>query len=79
MGATLSKVHKDPFLPPLRLIASIGSLNERLRAWVDKLLQPLVLKIPGYLKDIGDLLKIFDHLELITNNIWMSCDVANLY
>lgn len=33
------------------LVAGIGSLLEHLGEWVDKLLQPLVLHLPGFIQD----------------------------
>lgn len=44
---------------PLRgrpIVADIGSLNESLGQWLDHQLQPLVVKLPGYLRDTKQLL-----------------------
>lgn len=38
------------------IISGIGSLNERLGQLLDKLLQPLVSKLPSHLKDTNHLL-----------------------
>lgn len=38
------------------IVAGIGSLLERLGEWVDEHLQPLVTRLPGYLRDTGHLL-----------------------
>lgn len=53
----LPKVHKG--LIPLTgrpIVAGIGSLNECLSHWVDQQLQPLVVELPGFVKDTTHLL-----------------------
>lgn len=49
---SLPKIHKQDFLTPFHpIVAGIGSLNENLCSFVDSYLQPLVVQIPGYLRD----------------------------
>ncbi|XP_075131691.1 olfactory receptor 4B13-like [Leptodactylus fuscus] len=60
----LPKVHKNISPPPLRpIIAGIHLLNERVSEWVDSLLQPLIQKIPGYLRDTKQVLKTFQNFK----------------
>lgn len=54
----LPKIHKDDIPTKGRLIvASIGFLLEKLREWVDQYLQPLVTRLPGYVKDTASILR----------------------
>lgn len=58
---SLPKVHKDTFPPQLRpIVAGIGSMGERLSAWVDAHLQPLIEIIPSYIKDTKELVCTLD-------------------
>ncbi|XP_075142257.1 metabotropic glutamate receptor 3-like [Leptodactylus fuscus] len=73
----LPKIHKDTLPPPLRpIISGIGSLNERICMWVDTILQPLVTRVPGYIKDTKDLLRIFDRFSWEENYKWLSYDIS---
>lgn len=77
---SLPKVHKGVFPPPLRpIVAGIGSLGERLSAWVDAHLQPLISITPSFIKDTKDLVTILDGQSWDTNYCWVSCDVVALY
>ena len=76
----LPKIHKG--LCPLvgrPIVAGIGSLNERLGDWVDSQLQPLVLSLPGYLRDTKDLLNKLHEFAWSDHYRWISCDVTSLY
>lgn len=54
------KMHKEVFPPPMHpIIAGVGSLAERACTWLDNLLQPLVQRVPGYIKDTKEKLKTF--------------------
>lgn len=66
----LPKVHEGIFPPPLRpFISGIGSLLEPICQWLDNLLQPLVHRVPGYIKDTKELLKALDNKTWSPN--WM--------
>lgn len=53
---SLPKLHKGTFPPPLRpIVAGMGSMGERLSAWVDSHLQPLIEITPSYIKDTKEL------------------------
>lgn len=74
------KVHKGIFPPPLRpIVAGIGSQNERLCAWIDAHLQPLVPLLPGYLKDTKEVLKAISGTAWNPDTMWISADVVSLY
>lgn len=77
---SLPKIHKPGFPPPFRpIVAGIGSLNEGLCAGVDNLLQPLIPKIPGYLRDSRDVLKSFENFTWEDGLIWVTADVTSFY
>lgn len=49
---SLPKLHKETFPPPMRpIVVGIGSMGERMGAWLDKLLQPLVSITSSYIRD----------------------------
>ncbi|CAJ0926641.1 unnamed protein product [Ranitomeya imitator] len=49
---SLPKIHKEVFPPTFRpIVAGIGSMGENLSTWVDMYLQPLISRLPGYIKD----------------------------
>lgn len=75
----LPKTHKG--LEPLYgrpIVSGIGSLNERLGQWLDKQHQPLVIQLPGYLKDTNHLLHLVENLNWEDNFSWLTCDVSSL-
>lgn len=77
---SLPKIHKGVFPPPLRpIVAGIGSMGERLSAWVDSHLQPLVSITPSYIKDTKNLVSIMDGQTWASHYSWVSLDVAALY
>ena len=76
----LPKDHKG--LTPLvgrPMVAGIGSLNERLGEWLDRQLQPLVVDLPGYLKDTNQLLRKLNQFQWHESYRWISSDVVSLY
>lgn len=77
---SLPKIHKEIFSPPLRpIVAGIGSLGEKFGSWLDHLLQPLVVNIPGYLWDTKQLIQDFEGGPWNHNMMWLTCDVTALY
>lgn len=53
----LSKKAQKHFPSHMRpIISGVGSITERLCVWLDNLLQPLVLRMPGHIKDMKELL-----------------------
>uniref|UniRef100_A0A803JMR8 Uncharacterized protein n=1 Tax=Xenopus tropicalis TaxID=8364 RepID=A0A803JMR8_XENTR len=76
----LPKVHKS--LEDVKgrpIVAGIGSLNEGLSCYVDKLLMPLVLQLPTYLRDTTMCINKLADLEWKPTYRWFSMDVAALY
>lgn len=77
---SLPKVHKEVFPPPLRpIIAGIGSMEERLSAWMNSFLQPLVSLTPAFIKDTKHIVNIMDGQEWQNKYMWLACDVIGLY
>uniref|UniRef100_A0A803JYE2 Helix-turn-helix domain-containing protein n=1 Tax=Xenopus tropicalis TaxID=8364 RepID=A0A803JYE2_XENTR len=77
---TLSKVHKS--LEDVKgrpIVAGIGSLNEGLSCYIDKLLMPLVLQLPTFLRDTTMCINKLADLEWKPTYRWFSMDVAALY
>eukprot|EP00079_Xenopus_tropicalis_P032370 XP_017946141.1 PREDICTED: uncharacterized protein LOC108645441 [Xenopus tropicalis] len=77
----LPKIHKKERPPVGRpIIAGIGSLGENLCEFIDHFLQPLVLRLPSYLRDSGHLLHSLNNYQWNLPNLkWASIDVASLY
>lgn len=74
------KTHIGFFSPPMRpIIAGIGSLIENTCTWLDNLLQPLVQRKSGYIKDTKELLKAFNDVEWQSNYRWVTFDIVALY
>lgn len=76
----LPKVHKG--LSPLvgrPIVAELGFLNERLGEWMDSQLQPLVVGLPGFLRDTKQLLIKLQDFQWKHNYRWITCDVTRLY
>lgn len=77
---SLPKVHKGVFPPPLRpIVAVIGSMGERLSAWVDAFLQLLVDLTPSFIQDTKHIVNILDGQKWEDSYWWLSCDVIILY
>ena len=76
----LPKVHK-PNVPGRPIISGCGSPTDRLSAFVDFYLQPIVETLPSYIKDTNDFLrKIFAiPTPLPTGTILAMIDVKSLY
>lgn len=76
----LPKVHKPGFPPPSRsIISGFDSLLDPLLKYLDHFLQPLVTKIPTYLKDTQDLIRRIEDISIPTGAVLLSLDVAALY
>lgn len=72
------KMHKTP--PVGRPIcAAIGTPTYFASKWLDHVLQPLLTKIPSYLKNSSDLLLQLEQLKLPTNITLVTADVESLY
>ncbi|KAL7382914.1 hypothetical protein ABVT39_001599 [Epinephelus coioides] len=78
---TLSKIHKAySVTPPGRpLVAAIGSLTEKVSAFVDYFLQPCVTSLPSYTKDSIDFIKTLQAQPTQDNNFMVTMDIESLY
>ncbi|CAJ0964245.1 unnamed protein product, partial [Ranitomeya imitator] len=74
----LPKVHKNLEHPPGRpIVASIGSI---LSPFLEKILTPLIRKLPSFLLDTGDFLHEIQQLGVIPrDSLLVSLDVKDLY
>ena len=76
----LPKIHKNKIPPPGRPIVSAnGCPSERISQFVDHFIQPLVQKLPSYLRDSYHLINILRDLRLPENAILASLDITSLY
>ncbi|KAJ1165123.1 hypothetical protein NDU88_005552 [Pleurodeles waltl] len=77
----LPKVHKEKMPPPGRpIVSGIGSVLEPLSKFVDFFLQPLVKRIPTYLKDTTHVLLLLESISFDkTKELLITLDVESLY
>ena len=80
----LPKIHKNITPPPGRPICNtINTPTITLSKWVDIQLQPLVKKLPSYIKDSSHFLRKIEQInqqtELLPNGILVTWDVKSLY
>ena len=74
----LKKIHKNPMgIRPI--VSSCNSITERISQFVDRWLQPHVRKLPSYLKDMTDFLKLIETTKLPEKCLLASIDVSSLY
>ena len=79
---TLPKIHKNAEAPPGRpIVSSIRAPTERISAFVDIVLKPLVKSLPSYIKDTKDFLAKLKSLPgpLLPNGLLFTRDVVGLY
>ena len=80
----LAKMHKNMTPPPGRPICNtINTPTMNLSKWVDIQLQPLVKKLPSYIKDnshfVHKIEQINQQIKLPPNAILVTWDVKSLY
>lgn len=79
----LPKVHKTLVNPPGRpIVACNDSLMEPLSLYVDRILRPLVVKLPSYLRDTNDFIEQLSnaHINCDTEDMFLTTmDVVSLY
>uniref|UniRef100_A0A803JPC3 Helix-turn-helix domain-containing protein n=1 Tax=Xenopus tropicalis TaxID=8364 RepID=A0A803JPC3_XENTR len=76
----LPKVHKSlENVTGRPIVAGIGALNEGLSQYVDRLLIPLVLRLPTFLKDTTMCINKLADLEWKPTYRWFTMDVTALY
>ncbi len=79
---TLPKIHKDYVNIPTgrSIVAAIGSLTEKISAFIDYFLQPCVSALPSYTKDSNDFLKTLQNVPPSHNHHWLvTMDIESLY
>ena len=78
---TLPKVHKDfEDTPPGRpILAAIGSITEKISAFVDHALQPLVTALPSYTRDSMDFIEGIKPVLLNESDLFVTMDIEALY
>ena len=77
----LPKIHKNRQNPPGRPIVSAnGHPTERISEYVSNILNPLVFKLPSFIKDTTHFLNKLSSLDNLPNNsLLVSLDVSSLY
>ncbi len=78
---TQPKIHKGILPPPCRpIVSGNNSPSERISAFVDWFLKPIVPQIPSYIKDTTHFLQLIEDLGAIPENcILATLDVSALY
>ena len=75
----LPKIHK-PGIPGRPIVSSCGAPTEKISYFVDHHLNPLVKKIPSYIKDTNDFLTKLQQLgDLSSESLLVTLDVVSLY
>ncbi len=75
----LPKIHKL-HVPGRPILSANGCPTEKLSAFIDAYLNPLVPKLPSYVKDTKHFIQIIEDIgTLPTNSILVSFDVTSLY
>lgn len=54
-------------------------INENLCDWLNSLLQPLIVLIPGHLKDTKHVLAALKDYQWQESYIWVTADITSLY
>lgn len=74
----LKKLHKNP-TDVRPIVSGCGGPTEKLSAFVDYFLQPLVLQVPSYIRDSKSLIARLEKLKLDDAIQLVSIDVKSLY
>ena len=76
---TIPKIHKQGH-PGRPIVSSNSHPTERISQFVDHHLQPLVTKLPSYIKDTTHFLKKLNSIGQLPNGVLLvTLDVASLY
>ena len=77
----LPKIHKNRQTPPGRpIVSATGHPTERISEYVSNILNPLVFKLPSFIKDTTHFLNKLSSLDNLPNNsLLVSLDVSSLY
>ena len=74
---TLSKIHKinNPGQP---IVNSIGSISEKISAYVDENIKHLSKLVPSYIKNTGHFLNIIKDINIEEKDLLVTVDVSSL-
>ena len=61
------------------MVNGIGSITEKISAYVDTILRRFVPRIPSYIKDTTYFLNILKHLEIQNKDLLVTIDVKSSY
>lgn len=75
---TLPKIHKKDN-PGRPVVNSIGSVTEKISAYVDETLKPLARLVPSYIKDTTHFINTLEDIDITDNDILVTIDVSALY
>lgn len=76
----LPKVHKDPIHPPNHpIISGIDSVTARIGGYIVFYLQPIVKKVPSFLKDTKDVIKLLSEINVEEGVLLATVNVTFLY
>ena len=75
---TLPKIHKDEN-PGRPIVNGIGTITEKLSAYIDQHIRPLVPNIPTYIKDTTDFINTIEGIQLDPTDLLVTIDVSALY
>ena len=74
----LQKIHKNPIgIRPI--VSSCNSITENISQFIDIWLQPLMKKLPSFLRDTTDSINLIENTKLPNDCILASIDVSSLY
>ena len=74
----LPKIHK-PGNPGRPTVNSIGSITEKISAFVDSHLRQYTPRIPRYIKDTTHFINIMKNIQLDPEDLLVTIDVSSLY
>ena len=74
----LKKIHK-PTLDVRPIVSSVNSATENLAEFLDIFLQPIMRKLPAYIKDTTELLQEVKKIKIQPNDWLVTVDVKSLY
>ena len=74
----LPRIHK-PSIPGRPIVNGIGTITEKLSAYVDHHIRPLVPNIPTYVKNTTQFLNLIKDIEIQSQELLETIDVSILY
>lgn len=76
----LPKVHKHTIHPPGRpIVSGIDSITSRIGRYIDFYLKLKVSRMPSYLKDNKDVIRLLERVNVEDNYLLVTTDGASLY